>query len=59
VAQLVGFGCSPLAVKGSKKRFLALLTRGMKLSRIHLPENDSNLGWQTAGWFEADRDRDN
>lgn len=59
VEQLVGLGCSPVAVKGSKKRFLALLTRGLKLNRIHLPENDSTMGWQTAAWFETRHDPEN
>jgi hypothetical protein len=58
VEQLIGFGCSPVAVKGSKKRFLALFTRGLKLNRIHLPENDSQMGWQSAGWFQIHRGPD-
>ncbi len=59
VEQLVGFGCSPIAVKGGKGRFLALLTRGIKLNRIQLPENDSKMAWQTARWFEARHDLGN
>jgi hypothetical protein len=29
VEQLIGFGCSPVAVNGTKKRFLALLSSGL------------------------------
>lgn len=55
---LVGFGSSPIAVKGTKKRFLALLSRGLKQQRIHLPEDDSKLRWQPASWFETRGDSD-
>ena len=53
VEPLVGFGCSPIAVKGTKKRFLALLSRGLKQKRIYLPEEDSKLAWQPKSWFET------
>lgn len=56
VQPLVGFGCSPIAAKGTKKRFLALLCRGLKQKRICLPEGDSRLVWKPANWFETRRD---
>ena len=59
VENLVGFGCSPVAVKGGKKRFLALLSRGLKLNRIHLPKADSAISWHTAGWFANRHDDEN
>jgi hypothetical protein len=59
VEQLVGFGCAPVAVRGSKKRFLALLSRGIKQDRIHMPENNSKMVWQTPSWFETRHDAEN
>ena len=59
VEPLVGFGCSPIAVQGTKKRFLALLSRGLKQKRIHLPEDGSKLAWHLRSWFETRHDTEN
>ena len=59
VRPLVGFGCSPIAVKGTKKRFLALLSRGVKRKRIHIPESGSQVPWEGASWFETRQDAEN
>jgi hypothetical protein len=53
VEQLIGLGCSPIAVKGTKKRFLALLSVGLKRKRIELPVTDPPSAWRTASWFDA------
>ncbi len=52
VEPLIGFGCSPVAVKGTKKRFLALLSAGLKRKRIELPLTDSLSAWRISTWFE-------
>ena len=59
VEQLIGFGCSPVSVKGTKKRFLALLSSGLKRKRIELPVTDSQPAWRTANWFVASQDSEN
>jgi hypothetical protein len=59
VEQLIGLGCSPIAVKGTKKRFLALLSGGLKRKRIALPVTDSVSAWRTASWFTAEQDSGN
>ncbi len=56
VERLIGFGCSPVAVKGTKKRFLALLSSGLKRKQIELPGADSISAWRLASWFETKRD---
>ncbi len=56
VGRLLGFGCSPIAVKGTKKRFLVLLSRGVRQKRIRVPESDSRGVWSVPSWFEALRD---
>jgi hypothetical protein len=57
--QLIGLGCSPIAVKGTKKRFLALLSGGPKRKQIDLPVTDTLSTWRTASWFEAEQDPGN
>ena len=59
VEQLIGFGCSPVAVKGTKRRFLALLSSGLKRRRIELPGADSRSAWRPASWFETKLDSEN
>ncbi len=56
VERLIGFGCSPVAVKGTKKRFLALLSSGLKRKRIELPGAESGSAWRPASWFETKRE---
>ena len=57
--RLIGLGCSPVAVKGTKKRFLALLSGGLKRKRIELPVTDTLSTWRTASWFETEQDPGN
>ena len=59
VEQLIGLGCSPIAVKGTKKRFLALLSGGLKRRRIELPATESVAAWRTPNWFTAEQDSGN
>lgn len=59
VERLIGLGCSPVAVKGTKKRFLALLSGGVKRRRIELPVTDSAATWHTLNWFTAEKDSGN
>ena len=56
VEELIGFGCSPVAVKGTKKRFLALLSVGLKRRRIELPGAGSTSAWRPTSWFETRQD---
>lgn len=37
IEPLVGFNCSPVAVKGTKLRMLRVLTQGLRRKRIHVP----------------------
>lgn len=59
VERLIGLGCLPIAVKGTKKRFLALLSGGLKRRRIELPVTDSVVAWRTPNWFTAAQDSEN
>lgn len=59
VERLIGFGCSPVAVKGTKKRFLALLSGGLKRKLIELPDSDSRSDWRPASWFQTSQYSEN
>lgn len=39
---LLGFNCSPAAVKGTKLRLLRILGQGLRRHRIHVPESEES-----------------
>jgi hypothetical protein len=48
---LVGLGCSPVLVKGTKKLFLKWIGRALKLKRIQFPENNGPVRWSLSRSF--------
>ena len=48
---LVGLGCSPVLVKGTKKLFLKWIGRALKQKRIQFPENNGPVRWNVSRSF--------
>ena len=57
IAPLIGIGCSPVVVKGTKKRFLAWIGHALKRGTIRIPEDGQTRLWQTPISFE-DREQE-
>lgn len=53
VENLIGIGCQPIAVKGTKKRFLGWIGHGLKRGSIKIPEDSSNREWKLPSWFTS------
>lgn len=47
IAPLIGIGCAPVVVKGTKKRFLAWIGHALKRGAIRIPEDGQTRRWQT------------
>ncbi len=45
IKPLVGLGCSPVLVSGTKKLFLKWIQSGMRLKRIEIPDSDGPVRW--------------
>ncbi len=45
IEPLIGIGCRPVLVRGTKKRFLAWIGHGLKRGLIRIPENRETNGW--------------
>jgi len=45
IQAVVGVGCSPMLVKGSKKLFLKWIGRALRQKRITFPENNGPVRW--------------
>lgn len=52
IEPLIGIGCRPVLVKGTKKRFLGWIGHGLKCERIHIPENRQADRWPLSTRFE-------
>ena len=48
---LVGLGCSPVLVRGTKKLFLKWIGRALKQKRIQFPENNGPVSWNLVSGF--------
>ena len=55
IEPLIGIGCRPVLVRGTKKRFLGWIGHGLKRGLIHIPENRETNGWDLPTNFEVPR----
>ena len=53
IEPLIGIGCHPVLVKGTKKRFLGWIGHGLKRGLIGIPENREPKGWNLPSNFEV------
>jgi hypothetical protein len=51
IERLIGVGCSPVVVKGTKKRFLGWIGHALKRGAIQIPEDDRATSWKVPGTF--------
>jgi len=51
IASLLGFGCSPVLVKGNKQTFLKWIGRGLKERLIQIPKKNGSISWQLPRTF--------
>jgi len=51
IQSIVGLGCSPVLVKGSKKVFLKWIGRALRQKSITLPESSGPVRWSLASVF--------
>jgi hypothetical protein len=45
IRPLVGVGCSPVLIRGTKKLFLKWIGRGVRQKRIRFPEGNGPVRW--------------
>lgn len=53
IEQLVGIGCSPVIVKGTKKRFLGWIGHALKRGSIRIPERQRQTEWRVHSNIES------
>jgi hypothetical protein len=53
IEPLIGIGCRPVLVRGTKKRFLGWMGHGLKRGLIHIPENRESKSWDLPTNFEV------
>jgi hypothetical protein len=53
ITPLVGLGCSPVLVKGTKDKFLSWLSRGLEQSLIQFPHANGPVRWPVMTEFLA------
>ena len=53
VDPLIGIGCTPVVVKGTKKRFLGWMGHALKRGAITFPEHGQPAAWQVPVSFSA------
>lgn len=51
VQRLVGLGCRPVLVTGTKKRFLGWIGHGLRRNRIHVPDSEESTSWGVPAGF--------
>jgi hypothetical protein len=51
IKPLIGLGCSPAVVCGTKKLFLKLIRRALRQKRIEVPNRNGPVGWNLANSF--------
>jgi hypothetical protein len=52
IEPLIGVGCHPVLVRGTKKRFLGWTGHALKRGVIRIPENRESGTWQLPATFE-------
>ena len=55
IESLIGIGCRPALVKGTKKRFLGWIGHGLKRGLIRIPESRETNSWRLPTNFEVSR----
>jgi hypothetical protein len=58
VEALIGLGCRPVLVKGTKKRFLGWIGHALKRGVIAIPKDGQASPWQVSTSFQAEFDTD-
>ena len=53
IEPLIGIGCTPVVVKGTKKRFLGWIGHALKRGAVGIPEHGQSALWQVPTWFSA------
>ena len=53
IEPLIGIGCTPVVVKGTKKRFLGWIGHALKRGAVWIPEQSQSALWQVPTWFSA------
>jgi hypothetical protein len=53
IEALIGIGCTPIVVKGTKKRFLGWIGHALKRGAIRIPEHGQSALWQVPAEFSA------
>jgi hypothetical protein len=53
IEPLIGIGCTPVVVKGTKKRFLGWIGHALKRGAVRIPEHGQSGLWQVPTWFSA------
>jgi len=51
IEPLIGVGCSPVVVKGTKKRFLGWIGHALKRGAIQIPEDGRRTLWEVPATF--------
>jgi hypothetical protein len=51
IKPLIGLGCSPVLVNGTKKLFLKWIRRALRQKRIEVPDCNGPVGWNLANSF--------
>lgn len=51
IRSLVGLGCSPLLVQGTKQVFLDWISEGLKRGAIQIPEETGSISWNLSTSF--------
>jgi len=51
IEPLIGIGCTPVVVKGTKKRFLGWIGHALKRGAVRIPEHGQAALWQVPTWF--------
>ena len=54
--RLIGLGCEPALVNGTKKRFLAWIAHALKRRRISIPDGNDITPWQLPTGFAVNAD---
>jgi hypothetical protein len=51
IKPLIGLGCSPMLVSGTKKFFLKWIRRALRQKRIQVPDRNGPVRWSLANSF--------
>ena len=54
VRPLIGIGCTPVLVRGTKRRLLSILALGLRAGKISIPDGQSVIRWpDPPGFFDS------